>query len=204
MRTGNWIAAVVAGLSLLASGGAAADLDDSDPLGDISLDMQLVVEELSDLSTGEPTRETQGTIVDKLDLLIAKLEKECEACRGSGSGANPNRPLADSVIVGGPGGSGDLHAPKREGRDWGKLPEKERERILQSMEEGFPAHYQNILERYYKRLADNGAEEESAEEEGAEDEAEEADGDAEEAAEEVPAAAAVVDDAAETQAEGAE
>lgn len=175
MKTGYRIAAVVLGLVVFPVAARAAALDEADPLGDISLDMQLVVEELSDLSTGEPTRETQGVIVDKLDQLIAQLEKECEACRGNGSGANPNRPLADSVIIGGPGGSGDLHAPKREGRDWGKLPEKERERILQSLTEGFPAHYQKILERYYKRLADDGtdaADEAPADDEAADDGAE--------------------------------
>ena len=31
---------------------------------------------------------------------------------------------------------------------------KERERILQSMNEGFPSHYAKLLERYYTRLAD--------------------------------------------------
>ena len=48
---------------------------------------------------------------------------------------------------------GDLLAARKEGKDWGELPPHERDRILQSMTEGFPPHYQRILERYYKRLA---------------------------------------------------
>jgi hypothetical protein len=34
------------------------------------------------------------------------------------------------------------------------LPPHQRDRIVQSLTEGFPAHYQKILERYYKRLAE--------------------------------------------------
>jgi hypothetical protein len=58
------------------------------------------------------------------------------------------------MIVGGPGGSGPLHAPPRNGAAWAELPPHKRQEILQSMTEGFPAHYQQILERYYRRLAD--------------------------------------------------
>ena len=47
-----------------------------------------------------------------------------------------------------------MHAAKRNGAAWGELPPHKRQQILQSMTEGFPAHYQQILERYYRRLAD--------------------------------------------------
>ena len=126
-----------------------------DPLGDITIDMSVVLRDLSKLSTGKPTQKTQKIVVKKLDELIARLEKECAACRGGGaSGANPTRPLADSVVVGGPGGIGDLHAPRDGDKKWGELPAHQRDRILQSLTEGFPAHYQRILERYYRRLAE--------------------------------------------------
>lgn len=58
------------------------------------------------------------------------------------------------MVIGGPGGIGDLHAPRDAEKKWGELPPQERDRILQSMTEGFPAHYQRILERYYRRLAE--------------------------------------------------
>lgn len=136
---------------------------DVDPLSDISGEMEGVVSELSDLNTGKPTQEIEGTIVAKLDDLIAKLEKECEACRGGGaSGANPRRPLADSTVIGGPGGSGDLHAARKVGKNWGELPAKERERIMQSLTDGFPAHYQKLLERYFKGVAEEKPAEETA------------------------------------------
>ena len=49
---------------------------------------------------------------------------------------------------------GQLHSTRQQGDKWGQLPAHERDRILQSLTEGFPPHYQNILEAYYKRLAE--------------------------------------------------
>jgi hypothetical protein len=125
------------------------------PILDVAMDMDAVVVRLAKTITGEPTQAKQKTVIKKLDDLIAQLEKECAACRAAGaSGANPTRPLADSRIIGGPGGIGDLHAARVAGKKWGELPPHERDRILQSMTEGFPAHYQTILERYFRRLAE--------------------------------------------------
>lgn len=137
-----------------ASSRAAAQEEAPDPIGELALQMEEVVIDLSGLTTGEPVRKTQRQIVARLDKLIADLEKESEQQRGGGSGANPSRPMADSMITGGPGGIGDLHAARKTGKQWAELPPHERDRIVQSMTEGFPAHYQKILERYYKRLAE--------------------------------------------------
>ena len=41
-----------------------------------------------------------------------------------------------------------------ESSDWAKLSGRERDRILQSMSEGFPPEYRTVLERYYRRLAE--------------------------------------------------
>ena len=133
---------------------AMAQEEASDPLGDLALDMEQVVIDLSGMTTGEPVQDAQKQIVTKLDKLIEELEKESEQMRGGTSNANPTRPMNDSMIKGGPGGIGDLHAARKNGKQWAELPPHERERIVQSMTEGFPAHYQKILERYYKRLAE--------------------------------------------------
>lgn len=126
----------------------------TNPLDGITADMTTVVGELNQCVTGKPTQDTQGGIVNKLDKLIEELEKQCAACRGAGGSLNPTKPLADSIIAGGPGGIGDLHAARQGGKKWGELPPHERDRILQSLTEGFPAHYQRILERYYRQLAE--------------------------------------------------
>ena len=130
---------------------ARADDAPADPPTKIVGKMSTAVGQLKKLDTGKPTQTTQKEIVASLDELIAQLEKECEACKGA-KPANPTKP-GQSVIRSGPGGMGDLHAARKEGKQWGELPPHERDRILQSMTEGFPAHYQRILERYYKKLA---------------------------------------------------
>lgn len=146
---------VALALPLLIVGAAAAqELPEYDPLADIADHMHAAAGLLSRLTTGQPTQDTQKEVVRKLDVLIEELEKQAENSRGGSASANPSRPLADSTIKAGPGGSGDLHAPRKDGKQWGELPPHERDRILQSMTDGFPPHYQKILERYYRRLAD--------------------------------------------------
>jgi hypothetical protein len=139
---------------LLPSCARAQEEEPVDPMLDIVFDMNSAAVQLTKLKTGKPTQEPQQAAIGKLDRLIEELEKQCAACRGGSVNPNPTRPAADSVIRSGPGGSGKLHAERREGKQWGELPAKERERILQSMNDGFPSHYQAILERYFARLAD--------------------------------------------------
>jgi hypothetical protein len=138
----------------LGSSSSAQELAASDPLEDIAAEMRTVVGRLSKLATDNPTQKNQKEVINKLDTLIAELEKECEKCKGSMSRPNPTKPAGDSNIKSGPGGMGKLHAARNEGDRWGELPAHERDRILQSMNDGFPAHYQSILETYFKRLAE--------------------------------------------------
>ncbi|HEY2762133.1 MAG TPA: hypothetical protein VGI75_15350 [Pirellulales bacterium] len=134
---------------------AAEDGEQSpDPLGDIVQDMNVASRWLSKLATDALTQETQKDAVDKLDKLIARLEKQAQSGNGGQKSPNPSRPMADSMIKSGPGGMGKLHAADQDGKHWADLPAHERERILQSMTEGFPAHYQGVLEAYFKRIAE--------------------------------------------------
>jgi hypothetical protein len=117
--------------------------------------MSEVTGDLSQMQTGKPVQDKQGRIVSQLDAIIQELEKQCQG-GGSGSGGsnNPSRPMADSKLAGGPGGMGDLHAPKSGKKEWTRIPPKEREAILQSRNEGFPAGYEDLLRSYYLRLAE--------------------------------------------------
>jgi hypothetical protein len=126
----------------------------ADPLGDIVADMKVATHWLAKLATDTTTQEPQKDAVVRLDALITELEQECDKCRGARSSANPTKPLRDSIVKSGPGGMGKLHAANDEGKHWAELPPHERERILQSMTEGFPAQYQNVLEAYFKHLAE--------------------------------------------------
>jgi hypothetical protein len=153
----TWFLAILlatAGMSLLfAPAASAQEEEEVDPLGGVIVDMQVAGGRLSKLLTDKPTRQKQRDAVDKLDALIRLLEQRRQ--QGAGQvNANPDKPADESTIRVGPGGSGPLHDANRNGRGWGQLPAHKREQILQSMNEGFPPHYQQLLERYYRRLAE--------------------------------------------------
>jgi hypothetical protein len=121
---------------------------------DIANKMTGVVDELGKKVTGAPVQGEQKAIVRDLDELIASLEKQYEQNRGGVKRNRPMRGMDESEIRRGTGEIGDLTNPNDGGKDWGKLSERERDRILQSMTEGFPPEYRTVLERYYRRLAE--------------------------------------------------
>ncbi len=146
---------VLLAAGMLVSSNSARAQDEEfylDPLGEVVVDMQVAGGRLAKLQTDKPTQRKQQDAIEKLDALIVLLEQRRR--QSGGGGGNPDEPLDDERIVTGPGGSGPLHAPRRNGAAWGELPPHKRQEILQSMTEGFPAHYRPILERYYRRLAD--------------------------------------------------
>jgi hypothetical protein len=120
----------------------------------IATKMGGVTDELNRKLTGKPVQTEQKVIVRELDELIASLEKQCQNCRGGMKRNNPTRGMDDSRISQGTGGIGTLVDPKATGKDWEKLSSRQRDRILQSMSEGFPPEYRTVLERYYRRLAE--------------------------------------------------
>jgi hypothetical protein len=142
-------AAILAGL-LCASPAIAEDIK----ADDIANKMGGVVDSLGKKVTGTPVQTEQKAIVHDLDELIAQLEKQCSQCRAGIKRNRPMRGMADSKISSGTGGIGDLADPNDGGKGWGKLSDRERDRILQSMTEGFPPEYRTVLERYYRRLAE--------------------------------------------------
>lgn len=68
---------------------AQAQQEAPDPIGDLALEMEQVVIDLSGMTTDEPVQDAQKQIVARLDKLIEELEKESEQQRGGGSGSNP-------------------------------------------------------------------------------------------------------------------
>jgi hypothetical protein len=116
--------------------------------------MSDVTDDLNKTETGKPVQAKQKVIVNDLDELIAALEKKAQNARNGVKRNNPTRGMADSMISAGTGGIGTLVNPSDAGKDWGKLSPRERDRILQSMSEGFPPEYRTVLERYYRRLAE--------------------------------------------------
>ena len=124
------------------------------PITGITTKMTGVAEELAKAETGEPVQARQKAVVRDLDELIASLEKECQACRTASSETIPIAAWRTRSSAPGTGGIGSLVNPAESNKDWAKLSDRERDRILQSMSEGFPPEYRTVLERYYRRLAE--------------------------------------------------
>jgi len=150
MKPPQWILAASVATACVFGATARAQT----PMSEISTKMTGVAGELAKVETGKPVQEQQKTIVRDLDALIASLERECQACRGGMSRNNPRNGMNDSLIKRGTGGGGDLVDPRLGEKDWARLSSRERDRILQSMSEGFPPEYRQVLERYYRRLAE--------------------------------------------------
>ena len=123
-----------------------------DPLKFLARDMSGIVGHLAAYQTDKPVQAKEEKVVAHLDELIKLLEKQCSG--GGGGGANPTRPLARSIIARGPGGHGEMIDPRQGDKEWASLPAKQREQILQSQTEGFPAGYERILQSYYQRLSE--------------------------------------------------
>jgi hypothetical protein len=113
----------------------------------------------------ERVRGQQAEAVALLDRLIQDTEQQesqnqtRNRARASGAPKKgpPGAPIEDSRLKpAGAGQIGDLHAaPKVDpGEMWGRLPPAEREKILQSLRDRFPSRYRQLVEQYYRSLAE--------------------------------------------------
>ena len=143
----------------------------SGPLLEIAKRMEAIEGMLDRARTGEPTREKQAEVVAALDRLIELMrEKECGGGGGGGGGGQkpgqggkpggtgqPSGPAANSSLPGGEGGVGALtEGPRGPTSDaWGNLRDRDRDEAVQFLRERFPARYREIIERYYRGLAES-------------------------------------------------
>lgn len=133
-------------------------------LGEVADVMGYSAGRLKAADAGERVRTRQDEVVALLDKLIKDTEQQ-EQQQGGGRGRQsgsqrqrtPRAPLEQSRAT--PGGSappGEQHAaPAADpGQMWGKLPPAERERILQSLRDRFPSRYRQLVEQYYRSMAE--------------------------------------------------
>jgi hypothetical protein len=116
-----------------------------------------------DLGRGGPkTREVEDGVIKSLDKLIEEIEKQQAASAGAmGMGQGSLRPISpaqDSVPMSGKG-PGNV-TPKNIGDSsgWGDLPAKQRDEALQQIGKDFPAHYRDMIEQYFRKLASENSE----------------------------------------------
>lgn len=131
-----------------------------DTLDEVSRIMDNVQRRLDLGRAGKRVRKEEDDVIAKLDKMIEELEKQQQQQQsgggGGGSGQAPQNPAQDSVPAGG-SGPGNV-AQKNIGRSagWGNLPPKEREEAMQEITKNLPAHYREVIEEYFRKLARSG------------------------------------------------
>lgn len=134
-------------------------------LGEVATVMDYIADRLEAIDAAGRIRDRQQQVIAMLDRLIAEQEQREQQQGGGGQGRgkgrqspsrSPGQARRESDAPGGVGRVGDQHAapPADPGEMWGKLPPAERERILQSIRERFPSRYRQLVEQYYRALAE--------------------------------------------------
>ncbi len=127
----------------------------TDSLDEISRLMDEVQRRLELKRAGKRVRDQEDEVLAKLDKLIKKLEDQQQSASSSAS-LSPSSPAQDSRPMGGKGpGKVD---PKSIGNKtgWGNLPPKDRQEALQQIGKDLPAHYREVIEEYFRKLAREG------------------------------------------------
>ena len=129
-----------------------------DSLDEVARIMDSIGVRLGHGHAGMRTRDEEQDVIDKLDAMIEELEQQQQqqmAQAGDAGGTQSNSPAQDSSLPGGRGqgdvGSKDLG----DKTDWGNMPPKKREEAMQQLGKEFPAHYRDVIEEYFRRLARN-------------------------------------------------
>lgn len=138
-----------------------ADLDGlkEDSLDHIARRMEDIRRRLDLGRPGKKTRDVEDGVIASLDKLIEEMEKQAQAAAAAaagsagGGGQMPIAPLPDSMPLGGKGPGNVDKKPLGDGSGWGNLPPKEREEALQQIGQEYPAHYRDMIEQYFRKLA---------------------------------------------------
>ncbi len=119
---------------------------------------------LTEGETGLDPQISQKKAMMILEELINKAQQQeqqqQQSSQGGGQQAtqgtrSPQQPASASATPSGESTTGRLHAAPRAapGEVWGRMKPKERDRILQVLQENFPSRYRQLVEQYYRQLA---------------------------------------------------
>jgi hypothetical protein len=136
-------------------------------LDHISRRMNDITRRLDFGRAGKKVQGVENGVIASLDKLIEELEKQAQQAAGGGGGGGQgqNRGPAQGIRSSNPAsestpavgkGPGNLDK-KRIGSSsgWGDLPAKEREEALQQIGKDFPSHYREIVESYFRKIAES-------------------------------------------------
>ena len=108
---------------------------------------------------GPKVRSVEDGVIASLDKIIEQIEKQQQAAaaaaasRSGKGGARPMAPLPDSRPVEMKGAGEVAKKPIGDSSGWGNLPPRERHEALQQIGKDFPAHYRDVIEQYFRKLA---------------------------------------------------
>ncbi|MGI9428036.1 MAG: hypothetical protein ACR2NM_05220, partial [Bythopirellula sp.] len=104
---------------------------------------------------GKQVQVIEKGVVDSLDRMIKQLEQQQQQQSSKpGGGQQSSKPMQDSQL---PSMRAPLQVDQRDVGNqsgWGELPPKEREQALQQIGREYPAHYRELIEQYFRELAD--------------------------------------------------
>lgn len=126
-----------------------------DSLDEVARLMDEVKRRLSLQRAGTRVRNQQEEVIAKLDKLIKKIEEEQQQQQQQAAAGSlqPNQPAQDSRPMQGLG-PGDIDPHKLGSKSgWGNLPPAERQEALQQIGQDLPAHYREVIEEYFRKLA---------------------------------------------------
>ena len=136
---------------------------DFEPLKDDSLDhisrrMDDVRRRLDLGRAGPKVREVEDGVIKSLDKLIEEMEAAAAAAAamaaaGSQGSNRSQAPAPDSVPLRGKGPGNVTRRDIGHESGWGELPPKQRQEALQQIGQDFPAHYRDVIEQYFRKLA---------------------------------------------------
>ncbi len=133
---------------------------EKDSLDEVSRLMDDIQRRLNFGRAGTRVRDEEEDVIAKLDKMIEDLEKQRQQAQQASGSANgtlqPSKPADDSHAMGGKGpGNVDQKRLKNEA-GWGNLPPKERQEALQQISKDLPAHFRDVIEEYFRKLARDG------------------------------------------------
>lgn len=152
------------------------------PLLEIAKRMETIERMIRRTRTGEGTQARQKRVIGAIDKLIALMrEKEKQGSgkgqgKGQGKGKGKKKPgnckngkkaggqknktgAKESTLPGGELKIGKLNTPPRTATSeaWGKMKKKERDEAIIFLKKKFPARYRELIEKYYKSIAEKDA-----------------------------------------------
>lgn len=141
-----------------------ADLEklDEKSLGEVSRQMSDVQRRLALGQAGQRVQRVEEKIIATLDELIKKAEQQQGGGGGGGGSARPQsgKPQGADESYRGEGKEGDGEVdPKDAGHKdgWGNLPEKAQTAAKNMLDQRFPGHYRQAIEKYLKKIAEREA-----------------------------------------------